>query len=110
MSDAWMFGVTLWEMFSRAELPYADLTPAQVAIQVVTEDLRPSQPKDCPDDVYELMESCWERDPSERPTFAAIGSELSSILANIKKKKKQRRKEESSSSSSSGSRDNSVEE
>jgi tRNA A-37 threonylcarbamoyl transferase component Bud32 len=98
MSDAWMFGVTLWEMFSRAELPYADLTPAQVAIQVVTDDLRPSQPKDCPDDVYELMESCWARDPSARPTFAAIG-ERAALNLDQKQKKKQRRKAESSSSS-----------
>jgi hypothetical protein len=62
MSDAWMFGVTMWEMLSGAQLPYADLTPAQVAIQVVTADLRPQQPDGCPDDVYALMQRCWQQD------------------------------------------------
>jgi tRNA A-37 threonylcarbamoyl transferase component Bud32 len=101
MSDAWMFGVTMWEMLSGAQLPYADLTPAQVAIQVVTADLRPQQPDGCPDDVYALMERCWKQDAIERPTFAEIGSELRSIAGQLKKKKSAPVEAASSSSSSS---------
>jgi hypothetical protein len=99
MSDAWMFGITLWEMLSGAQLPYADLTPAQVAIQVVTADLRPQQPDGCPDDVYALMQRCWQQDVTDRPTFVEIGKELRALAANLKKTKKKQQSPSSSSNS-----------
>jgi hypothetical protein len=34
------------------------------------------QPKNCPDDIYTLMKSCWQEDPSVRPSFENIISIL----------------------------------
>jgi serine/threonine protein kinase len=83
-SDAWMFAVTLWEFFSSAALPFAELDPAQVAIAVVKDDLRLQQPSACPDQVFALMTRCWQTDPEARPTFPEISSELRSAAKRAK--------------------------
>jgi hypothetical protein len=40
----WAFGVTCYEIINR-DVPYQDLTAAQVSIKVVSEKLHPSLPK-----------------------------------------------------------------
>jgi endothelial-specific receptor tyrosine kinase len=71
-----MFGVTLWEFFSSAALPFAELDPAQVAIAVVKDDLRLQKPSACPGQVFALMTRCWQTNPEARPSFTEISSEL----------------------------------
>ncbi|KAL0268767.1 UNVERIFIED_CONTAM: hypothetical protein PYX00_010583 [Menopon gallinae] len=70
-SDVWSFGVTLWEMFSFGQQPYGDMKGTE-AIRFVEEGERLSQPEKCPDEVYRIMERCWNVDPAKRPTFAQL--------------------------------------
>uniref|UniRef100_A0A3Q1CBC8 receptor protein-tyrosine kinase n=1 Tax=Amphiprion ocellaris TaxID=80972 RepID=A0A3Q1CBC8_AMPOC len=82
-SDVWAFGVTLWEMLSVCqEQPYSSLTDEQV-IDNAGEFFRDqgrqvylSRPAVCPQGLYELMLSCWNRDCKLRPSFASIHSFL----------------------------------
>ncbi|XP_031636726.1 tyrosine-protein kinase Shark isoform X2 [Contarinia nasturtii] len=67
-SDAWSFGVTLWEMFSFGQTPYGDMKGVEV-IKMVEMGSRLSKPLACPDNVYEIMSSCWNYNPKDRPTF-----------------------------------------
>lgn len=67
-SDVWSFGVTLWEMFSYGEAPYGDLKGVDV-IKLVEIGKRLSKPKLCPDNVFQIMENCWNYNPKDRPTF-----------------------------------------
>jgi len=30
---------------------------------------RHPKPKDCPDQLYDIMKQCWDKDPMNRPTF-----------------------------------------
>lgn len=71
-SDTWMFGVTLWEMFTFGEDPWVGLNGSQILKKIDREGERLHHPEACPPDVYELMLQCWDKTPSERPTFAAI--------------------------------------
>ena len=71
-SDTWMFGVTLWEMFSFGEEPWAGLNGSQILRKIDREDERLSQPDACPDDLYAIMLQCWARVPIDRPTFEAL--------------------------------------
>ncbi|XP_060613416.2 discoidin domain-containing receptor 2-like [Anolis sagrei] len=78
-SDAWAFGVTLWEMFTLCkEQPYSWLSDEQV-IENTGEFFRDqgrqaylSQPPLCPNLVFSLMMKCWSRDIKDRPAFEAI--------------------------------------
>ncbi|XP_063734336.1 epithelial discoidin domain-containing receptor 1 isoform X2 [Eleginops maclovinus] len=89
-SDVWAFGVTLWEMLSVCqEQPYSNLTDEQV-IDNAGEFFRDqgrqvylSKPAVCPQGLYELMLSCWNRDCKLRPSFADIHSFLTEDAMNM---------------------------
>lgn len=38
-------------------------------IDLIDKGERLPQPTDCPDDVYHIMQQCWQHDPSKRPKF-----------------------------------------
>ncbi|XP_041964471.1 epithelial discoidin domain-containing receptor 1 isoform X1 [Alosa sapidissima] len=89
-SDVWAFGVTLWEMLNMCqEQPYCNLTDEQV-IDNAGEFFRDhgrqvylSRPAVCPQGLYELMLSCWNRDCKLRPSFAHIHSFLTEDAMNM---------------------------
>ncbi|XP_055903201.1 tyrosine-protein kinase Shark [Eupeodes corollae] len=67
-SDVWSFGVTLWEMFSFGDPPYGDIRGVD-AIELIESGQRLQKPPKCPDNVYKIMENCWNYKPKDRPTF-----------------------------------------
>uniref|UniRef100_A0A3Q3XGI5 Tyrosine-protein kinase n=1 Tax=Mola mola TaxID=94237 RepID=A0A3Q3XGI5_MOLML len=80
-SDVWSYGILLWETFSLGVCPYPGMTNQQAREQV-EKGYRMACPQRCPDDVYKVMQRCWQYNPEDRPKF----SELQRDLASIKKK------------------------
>ncbi|XP_078009213.1 tyrosine-protein kinase Fer isoform X3 [Phascolarctos cinereus] len=80
-SDAWSFGILLWETFSLGVCPYPGMTN-QHAREQVEQGYRMSAPHKCPEEIYKIMLKCWDYKPENRPKF----SELQKELAAIKKK------------------------
>uniref|UniRef100_A0A8C5SHV9 non-specific protein-tyrosine kinase n=1 Tax=Laticauda laticaudata TaxID=8630 RepID=A0A8C5SHV9_LATLA len=64
-SDTWMFGVTLWEMFTYGQEPWVGLNGSQID----KEGEQLPRPEDCPQDIYNVMLQCWAHKPEDRPTF-----------------------------------------
>merc|ERR1719457_43489 len=71
-SDTWMFGVTLWEMFTFGEEPWIGLNGSQILKKIDRDGERLHQPPACPPDIYQLMLQCWAGMPTDRPTFEAL--------------------------------------
>ncbi|XP_074860257.1 activated CDC42 kinase 1 isoform X3 [Carettochelys insculpta] len=71
-SDTWMFGVTLWEMFTYGQEPWVGLSGSQILHKIDKEGERLPRPEDCPQDVYNVMLQCWAHKPEDRPTFVAL--------------------------------------
>ncbi|XP_058063474.1 protein sevenless [Anopheles bellator] len=67
-SDIWSFGVLLWEIMTLGEQPYQAKNNIEV-LNHVREGGHLDRPKVCPDEMYELMQCCWQFSPDERPTF-----------------------------------------
>ncbi len=78
-----MFGILLWEMFAR-ELPYGDVqAPAQqTASEIAHGVLRPRQlaSEQCPQDIWCIMQDCWNQNPDERPTMEQVLQRLQDAL------------------------------
>ncbi|NWI58787.1 FES kinase, partial [Calyptomena viridis] len=77
-SDVWSFGILLWEAFSLGAVPYANLSNQQTR-EAVEQGVRLDPPEQCPEEVYRLMQRCWEYDPRKRPTFSTVHQDLIAI-------------------------------
>ncbi|XP_056421473.1 activated CDC42 kinase 1 isoform X5 [Hyla sarda] len=71
-SDTWMFGVTLWEMFTYGQEPWIGLNGSQILHKIDKEGERLARPEDSPQDIYNVMLQCWAHKPEDRPTFVAL--------------------------------------
>ncbi|XP_070563379.1 uncharacterized protein [Ptychodera flava] len=73
-SDIWSYGVLLWEMATRGDIPYPEfqsLEPAFLARELTTGH-RMLKPRHCTEDMYGLMRHCWKKDPEERPLASGL--------------------------------------
>ncbi|XP_075954473.1 activated CDC42 kinase 1-like isoform X3 [Anarhichas minor] len=71
-TDTWMFGVTLWEMFTHGQEPWLGLNGSQILQKIDKEGERLPKPEDCPQDIYHVVLQCWAQKPDDRPTFVAL--------------------------------------
>uniref|UniRef100_A0A8C2TRN7 Tyrosine-protein kinase receptor TYRO3 n=1 Tax=Coturnix japonica TaxID=93934 RepID=A0A8C2TRN7_COTJA len=77
-SDVWAFGVTMWEIVTRGQTPYAGIENAEIYNYLISGN-RLKQPPECLEDVYDLMCRCWHPEPKLRPSFGVLRSQLEMI-------------------------------
>ncbi|XP_062503314.1 uncharacterized protein LOC134180227 [Corticium candelabrum] len=70
-SDVWSYGVAIWEIFMLGRKPYGKILPRSI-MEYIDSGKRLSKPDLCPQSVYEVMQSCWEYEQEDRPTFDEI--------------------------------------
>mmetsp|Transcript_49784 Transcript_49784/g.119356 ORF Transcript_49784/g.119356 Transcript_49784/m.119356 type:complete len:459 (+) Transcript_49784:160-1536(+) len=71
-SDAWSFGVVMWEVFSPGKVPYECEDSDQHVASLVCAGVRLERPLSCPAAVFAVMLRCWRAEPASRPSFEAI--------------------------------------
>ncbi|KAK8759241.1 hypothetical protein V5799_003127 [Amblyomma americanum] len=79
-SDVWSYGVLLWEMFSLGRNPYPGVVIDESFYKRLENGYRMEKPEYAPDDVYEIMQSCWQAEPKERPDFSTLVTRLGDLL------------------------------
>lgn len=78
-SDAWAFGVVLWEIYTLGKVdPYETMSDEEVIADAIRgpDRLVLERPRTCPQDVYDIMVRCWVHEPSMRADFGEIYSRL----------------------------------
>lgn len=79
-SDVWSFGITLWEIFTLGETPYATIRHEDL-LGLLKQQHRLDKPPFCPNDLYHLMRyGIWNIDPIKRPTFGQLVHTLEKML------------------------------
>nr|CAI5867229.1 unnamed protein product [Callosobruchus analis] len=76
-SDVWAYGVVLWEIGTLGAFPYGDISNESI-LPYLQSGKRLSKPITCTDDSYQVMLSCWEREPCKRPTFFELQKHFAS--------------------------------
>ncbi|KAK3542303.1 hypothetical protein QTP86_021959, partial [Hemibagrus guttatus] len=71
-SDVWSYGILLWEIFSLGSSPYPGVPVDSKFYKMIKEGYRMDSPEFAPSEMYEIMQSCWDADPSRRPSFGKI--------------------------------------
>lgn len=78
-SDVWMFGVTLWEMFSGGEEPWAGVPPYLILQLLEKDQARLPRPPFCSRALYALALRCWAPHPADRPSFSCLEGLLQEV-------------------------------
>ncbi|AQK59738.1 probable serine/threonine-protein kinase SIS8 isoform X1 [Zea mays] len=76
--DVYSFGVILWEL-ATMRVPWSGLNPMQVVGAVGFQNRRLEIPKDVDPQVASIISSCWDSDPSKRPSFSQLLSPLKQL-------------------------------
>ncbi|XP_028932619.1 mast/stem cell growth factor receptor Kit isoform X1 [Ornithorhynchus anatinus] len=71
-SDVWSYGILLWELFSLGSSPYPGMPVDSKFYRMIKEGYRMLSPEWAPVEMYDIMKSCWDADPLQRPTFKQI--------------------------------------
>nr|XP_046274274.1 protein tyrosine kinase 2aa isoform X2 [Scatophagus argus] len=88
-SDVWMFGVCMWEILMYGIKPFQGVKNNDVIGRIENGE-RLAMPPQCPPTLYSLMTKCWAYDPSKRPRFTELKTQLSTILEEEKLQQEER--------------------
>ncbi|XP_075642045.1 serine/threonine-protein kinase 52-like [Castanea sativa] len=69
--DVYSFGICLWEIYC-CDMPYPNLSFAEVSSAVVRQNLRPEIPRCCPSSLASIMRKCWDAHPEKRPDMDEV--------------------------------------
>ncbi|KAG8897401.1 hypothetical protein FRB99_008171, partial [Tulasnella sp. 403] len=83
-SDVFSFGITIYELLS-GRMPLYDIQDSLIAALALTRGMRPPKtPRSSAggepyEDIWEIAESCWQEQPSGRPSMVQVSNNLSKL-------------------------------
>jgi len=82
-ADIYSFAIVMWEVVTR-DAPFfeyeKEIREMQIKHKIIHENLRPTIPSECPQELADLIRECWKTNPKERPTFETSTRILSKIM------------------------------
>ncbi|MBS0350626.1 MAG: protein kinase [Proteobacteria bacterium] len=82
-SDIYSLGMVLWELASR-KIPFADAATPAIAATWVAQGEQEIVPEETPKEFKQLIDSCWDKEPSKRPSASVVAKHLESLLRESK--------------------------
>lgn len=76
--DVYSFGICLWEIYC-CDMPYPNLSFAELTSAVVRQNVRPEIPRCCPNSLANIMRKCWDANPEKRPYMDEVVKLLEAI-------------------------------
>ncbi|CAJ1059987.1 mast/stem cell growth factor receptor Kit isoform X2 [Xyrichtys novacula] len=84
-SDVWSYGILLWEIFSLGNSPYPRMPVDAKFYKLIKEGYRMDAPEFAPSEMYQIMRSCWDADPFNRPPFRKVVERIEQQLSDTTK-------------------------
>ncbi|CAF0751826.1 unnamed protein product [Adineta steineri] len=78
-SDVWSYAILAWEIMTYGGTPYPSIS-AEKLFDYLKVGNRMAQPSNCPNEIFQLIESCWAFKETLRPTFTQISENLRRYL------------------------------
>ncbi|KAG5887633.1 hypothetical protein JTB14_030903 [Gonioctena quinquepunctata] len=82
-SDMYSFGVLVWEMFAKGELPHSKINDNSFLTRLKDKKLEWKAHPSTPEPIITLQEPCWDINPQNRPSFSETTKELAEILKSM---------------------------
>ncbi|KAL4226261.1 Macrophage-stimulating protein receptor [Mactra antiquata] len=89
-SDVWSYGVLLWELLTRGVNPYPTVDGWDI-LRFLKTGRRLNQPEFCPDEMYRILQSCWDWEPDNRPTFGELTRTVPDLLRKLERASERRK-------------------
>nr|AWT24648.1 PDGFRB [Protopterus annectens] len=87
LSDVWSYGILLWEIFSLGGTPYPELPMNDQFYNAIKRGYRMSKPSYASEEIYEIMQRCWEETFEKRPQFSQLVRQVGNALSETYKQK-----------------------
>lgn len=84
-SDVWSYGILLWEIFSLGNSPYPGMPVDAKFYKLIKEGYKMDAPEFAPGEMYQIMRSCWDADPFNRPPFRKVVEQIEQQLSDTTK-------------------------
>uniref|UniRef100_A0A8B9D5Y7 receptor protein-tyrosine kinase n=1 Tax=Anser cygnoides TaxID=8845 RepID=A0A8B9D5Y7_ANSCY len=94
LSDVWSFGILLWEIFTLGGTPYPELPMNEQFYNAIKRGYRMSKPTHASDEIYDIMQKCWEEKFEIRPSFSQLVVLMGNLLVDCYRKRYQQVDEE----------------
>uniref|UniRef100_A0A8B9PPA6 Platelet-derived growth factor receptor beta n=1 Tax=Apteryx owenii TaxID=8824 RepID=A0A8B9PPA6_APTOW len=94
LSDVWSFGILLWEIFTLGGTPYPELPMNEQFYNAIKRGYRMSKPTHASDEIYDIMQKCWEEKFEIRPSFSQLVVLVGNLLVDCYRKRYQQVDEE----------------
>ncbi|XP_053574627.1 platelet-derived growth factor receptor beta [Bombina bombina] len=87
LSDVWSFGILLWEIFTLGGTPYPELPMNEQFYNAIRRGYRMSKPAYASEEIYEIMQKCWDEKFEKRPQFSQLVALTGNLLADAYKQR-----------------------
>ncbi|NWX83589.1 PGFRB factor, partial [Nothoprocta pentlandii] len=94
LSDVWSFGILLWEIFTLGGTPYPELPMNEQFYNAIKRGYRMSKPTHASDEIYDIMQKCWEEKFEIRPSFSQLVVLMGNLLVDCYRQRYQQVDEE----------------
>ncbi|OXB59438.1 hypothetical protein ASZ78_004797 [Callipepla squamata] len=88
LSDVWSFGILLWEIFTLGGTPYPELPMNEQFYNAIKRGYRMSKPTHASDEIYDIMQKCWEEKFEIRPSFSQLVVLMGNLLVDCYRKQR----------------------